>query len=71
MNKWKFNEYMDKAGYTQKTLAAMLPMSKNTLNSKVNGKTDFKASEIVAVCQALEITDPNTVVEIFLPNKSQ
>lgn len=65
MNKWKFNECMDKAGYTQRTLSAILLMSKNTLNSKINGKTDFKASEIMAVCQALKITEPNAIVDIF------
>ena len=34
------------AGYSQRSLAAELGMSKNTLNSKVNGKIPFNTVEI-------------------------
>ena len=34
------------AGYSQRSLAAELGMSKNTLNSKVNGKIPFNTDEI-------------------------
>lgn len=54
------------AGYTQRTLAQKLNMSKNTLNSKVNGKTSFNISEIEALCAILGITDNSEKAQIFL-----
>lgn len=41
-------------------------MSKNTLNSKVNGKIPFNTIEIEAICEKLGITDPAEKALIFL-----
>lgn len=54
------------AGYTQRSLALEIGMSKNTLNSKVNGKIPFNTVEIEAICMKLGITDPAEKALIFL-----
>lgn len=55
------------AGYSQRSLAQEIGMSKNTLNSKVNGKTPFNTVEIELICSKLGIVDPVEKAVIFLP----
>lgn len=55
------------AGYSQRSLAREIGMSKNTLNSKVNGKTPFNTVEIELICAKLGIVDPAEKAIIFLP----
>lgn len=66
MNKWKFTEYMEKAGYSQRSFAEELGMSKNTLNNKLNGRGVFNTAEVKYICEKLGITDCATKCEIFL-----
>ena len=54
------------AGYTQRTLAPAMGMSKNTLNAKVNGRAPVYCDEALRFCEVLGISDPNDKVEIFL-----
>ncbi len=54
------------AGYSQRSLAAELGMSKNTLNSKINGKIPFNTLEIERICEKLGIVDGNEKAAIFL-----
>lgn len=54
------------AGYSQRSLAAELGMSKNTLNSKVNGKIPFNTNEIEKICDKLGIHDGAEKAAIFL-----
>lgn len=54
------------AGYTQRTLAVELGMSKNTLNAKVNGKKPFNTIEIERICDKLGIDSGAEKAEIFL-----
>lgn len=49
-------------GYTQQKLAKEVGMSGNSMNRKVAGKREFTLSEVVAICDVLEIRNP---VEIF------
>lgn len=42
---------------TQEQLAKMLNISYQSLSYKINNKTDFKASEILKLCEYLEIED--------------
>lgn len=56
------------AGHTQRSLARELKMSENTLGSKVNGKLDFTAGEIIRLCEKVKICDAQTKVDIFLPS---
>lgn len=67
MNKWRFAEFMHKAGYTQKSLAQDLGISKTTLNNKLNGRGSFTPEQIKAVCEKLSIASPADKCEIFLP----
>lgn len=54
------------AGYSQRSLAAELGISKNTLNSKVNGKTPFNTVEIELICKKLGIHEASEKAAIFL-----
>lgn len=54
------------AGYSQRSLAKELGMSKNTLNSKVNGKIPFNTLEIERICEKLGIRDGTEKAAIFL-----
>lgn len=54
------------AGYSQRSLAKELGMSKNTLNSKVNGKIPFNTVEIQQICDKLGIRDGSEKASIFL-----
>lgn len=54
------------AGFSQRTLAEALGMSKNTLNAKVNGKVPFNTVEIELICKVLDIRDITEKVAIFL-----
>lgn len=58
------------AGHTQRSLAKALNMSENTMNSKVNGKSDFTASEIIEVCRELNIKEDQMKIDIFLSSSS-
>lgn len=54
------------AGYSQRSLAMELGMSKNTLNSKINGKVPFNTDEIERICEKLNIHDNAEKAAIFL-----
>lgn len=70
MNKALFNQYMVRAGYTQRSLARKMGMSKNTLNSKVNGRSQFNMDEAMLACELMNITDDVTKAGIFLRKSS-
>ena len=46
---------MKEKGYSQERLAEYVGISANSLNRKLSGKLDFKASEIEKVSVALDI----------------
>lgn len=54
------------AGYTQKTLAEVLKMNLNTLNRKINGRSQWNLKEIARLCEVLGIADDGEKIEIFL-----
>lgn len=49
---------MREQGLTQAVVARRLGMSTQAFSNKVNGKTDFRLSELEALCSILEINDP-------------
>lgn len=51
------------AGKTQEEVASIIGMSSNSLSRKINGKREFKLSEVINICNVLNITDP---IKIFL-----
>ena len=57
-------------GYSQRTLSEKIGVSKNTLNSKINGHSSFDVDLIEKICDTLSITDINEKAEIFLKQAS-
>ena len=51
---------------SQKTLAERLGISKNTLSSRMTGRSSFTLEEIERLCSVLEITDSSEKKLIFL-----
>lgn len=66
MNSAKLKGKILEAGYTQRTLADPMGMSKNTLNGKINGRIPFNTLEINRLCEILGISDDSEKVHIFL-----
>ena len=54
------------AGLTQYELAAKLGISKNTLISRLSGRSSFTLEEVKLICQLLPISDNAEKVDIFL-----
>lgn len=54
------------AGVSQRKLAELSGISKNSINRKINGSSEFTSSEMIAVCDCLGITDPVRKCAIFL-----
>ena len=58
-------------GLTQKKLAEMIGISKNTISAKMNNKSSFDTDEIKRICRVLGIKDVTEKENIFLANSSQ
>ena len=71
INTPKLKARMLEAGYTQRSLAAAMDMSVNTLNEKINGKTEFNISQVLQLCQILHIEGDQEKCHIFLAESSQ
>ena len=48
-------------GLTQRDVADVLNISSSAFSFKMNNKTEFKASEIKAICILLDICEPNDI----------
>lgn len=59
------------AGYTQKTLASKVNMSRSNLNAKINNLLPFNCDEVLLICDAINIVEPEEKVIIFLSKSSQ
>lgn len=71
MNRMKLIGKIAETGHTQKSLAAEIGMSENTLSSRINGKSSFNVDEIIAICDVLNISDNAEKAAIFLSCASQ
>lgn len=71
LNRALFNVALVKSGMTNRELSKKIGISKNTLSSRVNGKSPFNADEIDAICEELKITDDLEKAQIFLSRPSQ
>ena len=67
----KLRAQMALVGMTQAELARVCGFTENTLSNKLSGKTEFKADEIIKICEALSIKDATMKSEIFLTAASQ
>ena len=52
-------------GFTQRSLATVLGMNTNTLNSKINNKTSFTVEEASKLCELLHISAAPESVPFF------
>ena len=66
MNANKLLGVMAEKGISQRELAEKLGVSKNTVNSKINGKSHFDTEQASRICEILEIFDSEKKAEIFL-----
>ena len=51
----KLREYMQQSGFKLSFIASKIGISVQTLLNKIEGKTEFKASEIKKLCELLHI----------------
>ena len=61
-------DYISKSGYKQSFIADKLGLTSYGFRRKVNGISEFKASEIVLLCDLLKI-DGKKMPDIFLAKK--
>lgn len=66
----KFRSYLALRGMTIKDLAECIDMSISTLSNKINGKSEFTASEIAQIKVALNIPDEE-ILDIFINVKEE
>ncbi len=59
MNKLK--QRMREKNMTQKSLAFSLGLTIQTVNSKLNGRSDFSLKEVKRIMKLLEIEDPRAI----------
>ena len=57
-------------GHTQRSLAKAIGINKNTLNSKINGSTQFNVDEVDRICKELHIDSAEDKCAIFLQGSS-
>lgn len=67
----KLRAQMALVGMTQADLARICGFTENTLSNKLSGRTEFKADEIIKICEALSIKDAALKSDIFLTAASQ
>lgn len=65
MNAQLLKSEIVKRGLTQRKLASLLGMSKNTFSSRMTGKTPFDFEEAQRICELLKITDAKQKMLIF------
>ena len=61
----KLKAVMAEKGVSQRALAQMTNMNRNTLAGKMSGRRPFNIDEASLICKVLEITDPKEQVLIF------
>ena len=65
MNTQKLKAAMILAGETQATLAKKMAMNTASLNYRINGRLDFKASEIREIAKILGLTTSGIIAIFF------
>lgn len=55
-------------GYTINSLAEACGISKNTLYSRISGRSGFKQKEIASICEQLNL-DRDSIMSIFFADK--
>ncbi len=68
MNSANLKAEIARAGKTNRSLAALLGMSEQTLYNKITGKTEFKSSEILILARELSLS-MQSVNDIFFDKR--
>lgn len=68
MNSTELKVEIVRNGYTVPTFAKAIGMAKKTLYAKLEGKSTFSQTEIVAIRNSLNLTDER-LLEIFFARK--
>lgn len=58
-------EKIRQSGLKKSYLAERIGVSRGTLSSLLSNKTEFKTSQVCALCEVLGITDDETIRAIF------
>lgn len=59
-------------GETQETVAKAIGISPNSLSRKIAGKREFRLSEIIKLCDYLQLEDPECIFfDRNIPNMQQ
>lgn len=62
----RINDIISSKGLKKSFIAEQIGVSINGITRKLDGRSEFKAGEIVELCRVLGITDPREKVDIFL-----
>lgn len=54
----KLKGRMREKGYTQANLSRKMGISEQSLNAKINGRSDFTLSEVIIIIEVLELDNP-------------
>ena len=61
MNANKIRGRMKEMGFNQGEVAEKIGMSQNSLSRKLCGKRDFSLSEMICLCEVLNIKNPQEI----------
>ena len=64
----KLKGIMKEKNYSQSKLADILKISTQSLNAKLNGRSQFTIQEAFEIISILKIESSNDIVEIFFKN---
>lgn len=64
----KLKGIMKEKNYSQNKLAKILKISTQSLNAKLNGRSQFTVQEAFEIISILKIESSNDIVEIFFKN---
>ncbi|HHD2784275.1 TPA: helix-turn-helix transcriptional regulator [Clostridium perfringens] len=64
----KLKGIMKEKNYSQSKLAKALNISTQSLNAKLNGRSQFNVQEAFEIVSILKIENPSDIVEIFFRN---
>lgn len=64
----KLKGIMKEKNYSQSKLAGILKISTQSLNAKLNGRSQFTVQEAFEIISILKIESSNDIVEIFFKN---
>lgn len=69
MKNEKLHEKMIEERYSQRSLAKKIGMPVAVMNSRINGRTDWRITEALVISKLLDIKY-NQIVEFFVPEMS-